>query len=150
MFFTAQDIAKFSPYRTRLDDAIKSGELEPAYAMFALYKQRVDQRAAYARALLKQDIFDFSGNDRWQYDREDAPWAANAAELDKAWKQSIRNDWLRLKLAGKQPDEIRETLDKRYANLAETVDELDSTDAFRSFLNAYPGSIDPHPDYKKE
>src|SRR3546814_12926735 len=76
-------IAKFAPYRTRLDDAIKSGELEPAYAMFALYKQRVDQRAAYARALLKQDIFDFSGNDRWQYDREDAPWAANAAELDK-------------------------------------------------------------------
>ena len=147
MFFTAQDIAKFAPYGTRLDDAIKSGELEPAYAMFALYKQRVDQRAAYARALLQQDIFDFSGNDRWQYDREDAPWAANAAELDKAWKQSIRNDWLRLKLAGKQPDEIRKTLDKRYANLAESVDELDGTDAFRSFLNAYTGSIDPHTDY---
>ena len=147
VFFTAQDVAKFSKYRNSLDDAIKGGELDPAYAMFAMYKQRVDQRAAYARSLLKQDIFDFSGQDRWYYDREDAKWAADAAELDKVWKQSVRNDWLRLKLAGKKSDEIRKTLDKRYANLAESVDELDGTDAFQSFLNAYTGSIDPHTDY---
>jgi carboxyl-terminal processing protease len=147
LFFTAQDVAKFAPYKTGLDDAIKSGKLDPAYAMFALYKQRVDERSSYARNLLKQDIFDFSGNDRWYYDREDAPWAANGAELDKLWKQSVRNDWLRLKLAGKKPDEIRKTLDKRYANLAEAVAELDGTDAFQSFLNAYTSSIDPHTDY---
>lgn len=147
VFFTAQDIARFSPYRTRFDDAIKSGELEPAYAMFALYRQRVNERSAHARALLKQDIFDFSGNDRWHYDREDAPWAANAAELDALWKQSVRNDWLRLKLAGKPADEIRKTLDKRYANLATSVAELNGEDAFQSFLNAYTNSIDPHTDY---
>ena len=147
MFFTAADVEKFSRYRTALDDAIKSGKLDPAYAMFALYKQRVDQRSSYARKLLGEDIFDFTGDDRWQYDREDAPWAKSTAELDKAWKQSVRNDWLRLKIAGKQPAEIRETLDKRYANLAENVQELDATDAFSSFLNAYTGSIDPHTTY---
>ena len=147
MFFTAQDVAKFAPYRTTLDDALKSGKLDPAYAMFALYQQRVAQRSAYARHLLQQDIFDFSGNDRWYYDREDAPWAAGGAELDTLWRQSVRNDWLRLKLAGQQPAEIRKTLDKRYANFAKAVAELDGTDAFRSFLNAYTGSIDPHTDY---
>ncbi len=146
MFFTAADVAKFAPLKTTLDDAIKSGKLDPAYGIFALYKQRVAERSAYSRALLKQDIFDFTGNDRWQYDRKDAPWAT-AAELDKLWKQSVRNDWLRLKLAGKKPDEIRKTLDKRYANLASAVAELDSTDAFSSFLNAYTASIDPHTDY---
>jgi len=147
LFFTAQDVAKFAPYKTAFDDALKSGELDPAYAMFALYKQRVEERSSYARNLLKQDIFDFGGNDRWYYDREDAPWAASGAELDKLWRQSVRNDWLRLKLAGKKPDEIRKTLDKRYANLAEAVAELDGTDAFQSFLNAYTSSIDPHTDY---
>ncbi len=147
LFFTAQDVAKFAPYKTGFDDALKSGKLDPAYAMFALYKQRVDERSSYARNLLKQDIFDFSGNDRWYYDREDAPWAASGAELDKLWQQSVRNDWLRLKIAGKKPDEIRKTLDKRYANLAEAVAELDGTDAFQSFLNAYTSSIDPHTDY---
>jgi carboxyl-terminal processing protease len=63
------------------------------------------------------------------------------------WKQSVRNDWLRLKLAGKKPDDIRKTLDKRYANLARTLEQLDGTDAFQSFLNAYTASIDPHTDY---
>src|SRR5690606_25182413 len=51
--------------------------------------------------------FDFSGDDRWYYDREDAPWAASEAEVEQLWKQSVRNDWLRLKLAGKDPDAIR-------------------------------------------
>lgn len=146
MFFTAADVARFSQYKTTLDDAIKSGKLDPAYAIFAMYKQRVAERSAYSRALLKQDIFDFGGHDRWQYDRKDAAWAT-PAELDTLWKQSVRNDWLRLKLAGKKPDEIRKTLDKRYANLARTVAELDSTDAFSSFLNAYTAAIDPHTDY---
>jgi carboxyl-terminal processing protease len=147
MFFTAQDVAKFSAYRTTLDDAIKGGQLDPAYTMFALYKQRVNERVGYARGLLKQDIFDFAGNDRWDFDREKAAWAADGTALDALWKQSGRNDWLRLTLAGKQPDEIRKTLDKRYANLSDSIAELNGEDAFQSFLNAYTSAIDPHTDY---
>src|SRR5690606_22208751 len=147
MLFLAADVERFARYRTALDDAIKSGKLEPAYAMFALYQKRMNERSAFARELLAQDIFDFTGEDRWHYDREDVPWAKSEAELDKAWRQSVRNDWLRLKLAGKEPAEIRKTLDKRYANMAENANELDATDAFTSFINAYTGSIDPHTDY---
>ncbi|MCY7355453.1 MAG: carboxy terminal-processing peptidase [Lysobacter sp.] len=147
VFLTAQDVAKFGAQRTQLDDAIKSGELDAPYAMFALYKQRMGERVAYARALLKQDMFDFSGTDRWNYDREDAPWAADAAALDAQWKQSVRNDWLRLKLAGKKPEDIRKTLDKRYDNLQHSIAELSGEDVFQTFVNAYAGSIDPHTDY---
>ena len=147
LFFTAADIAKLDGYRTRLDDAIKSGEVAPAFEMFALYQQRVNARVVHARALLAKDIFNFEGEDRWNYDREDAPWVADTAELDKLWEQSVRNDWLRLKLAGKQPEDIRKTLDKRYANMAKGVAELNGIDAFQTFLNAYATSIDPHTDY---
>src|SRR5690606_37545253 len=42
MLFTAADVQRFARYRTALDDAIKSGKLEPAYAMFALYQQRMN------------------------------------------------------------------------------------------------------------
>ena len=69
------------------------------------------------------------------------------AALDALWRQSVKNDWLRLKLAGKQADEIRKTLDKRYANLLTSVNELKGEEVFQSFLNAYAGSIDPHTDY---
>ncbi len=146
VFLTAQDVAGFSKYSTRLDDAIKSGQVDPAWAMFALYRQRVGERIGYARGLLKGG-FDFSGNERYEYDRKDVPWAANGAALDALWKQSVKNDWLRLKLAGKKPDEIRKTLDKRYANMLDSINELKGDEVFQSFLNAYAAAIDPHTDY---
>ncbi|AWV06224.1 carboxy terminal-processing peptidase [Marilutibacter maris] len=147
-FFTAADIARFDRWKLRLDDALKSGELDPAYAMFATYRQRVDERVAFARELLKDDgAFDFSGDDRYEYDREDAPWAADSAELDTLWRQSVRNDWLRLRMAGKQPEDIRKTLDRRYENLAKGIAELKGEDVFQTFLNSYANAIDPHTDY---
>jgi len=146
VFLTAQDVAGFSKYSTRLDDAIKSGQVDPAWAMFALYRQRVGERIGYARGLLKGG-FDFSGNERYEYDRKDVPWAANGAALDVLWKQSVKNDWLRLKLAGKKSDEIRKTLDKRYANMLDSINELKGDEVFQSFLNAYAAAIDPHTDY---
>src|SRR3546814_1726692 len=91
MFFMAPDIARFAKFKDHMGGAIKAGELDPAFAIFSLFQQRVEQRVDYARGLLKQDIFDFSGDDRWHYDREDAPWAANDAEVEQLWKQSVRN-----------------------------------------------------------
>ena len=146
VFLTAQDVASFNRYATTLDDAIKGGQVDPGWAIFAVYRQRVDQRIAHARKLLKGE-FDFSADERYEFDREDAPWAASDAELDALWTKSLRNDWLRLKLAGKQPDEIRKTLDKRYANLLSSVNELKGEEVFQTFINAYAGAIDPHTDY---
>ncbi|HET6397520.1 MAG TPA: carboxy terminal-processing peptidase [Pseudoxanthomonas sp.] len=145
-FFTAADVERFGAYRERMDDAVREGDPSPAFAIFAVYRERVEQRVAHARRLLKQE-FDFTGDERWEYDREEAPWAPDAAALDELWRKSVMNDWLRLKLAGKQPAEIRKTLDKRYEQLARSVNELKSEDVFSLFLNAYTASIDPHTDY---
>jgi carboxyl-terminal processing protease len=147
LYFTAADVERFAALRTGFDDAIKQGEVAPANEIFALYQKRAVERMDYARGLLKQDIFDFGSDEKWYYDREDAPWAKDAAELDALWKQAVRNDWLRLKLAGKPAEEIAKTLDKRYANQAKTALELDGEDAFQAFMNAYANSIDPHTDY---
>ena len=145
VFLTAGDIEEFGRWRTLLDDALQAGELEPAYAMFARYRQRVDERVAHARSLLDEG-FDFTVEEKWHYDREDKPWAT-ASQLDDIWRRSVKNDWLRLKLAGKDADDIRETLDNRYANLAESVSELKGEDVFQTFVNAYTGAIDPHTSY---
>ena len=145
LFLTAQDVAGFQQYATKMDDAIKRGQLDPAWAIFSVYQQRAEARIGKARELLKGN-FDFTANERYAYDREDAPWA-DEATLDTLWLQSIKNDWLRLKMAGKKPEEIRKTLDKRYANMASGVQELKGDEVFQSFLNAYAGSIDPHTDY---
>lgn len=145
-FFTQADITRFAPFEANIATAIRGGELEPAFQVFAVYKQRVGERVGYARKLLKQD-FDFSSDEKFEYDRKDVPWAASNAELDDLWRKSVKNDWLRLKLAGKQPAEIRKTLDKRYATLEKSVNELKGEDVFQFFLNAYTSAVDPHTDY---
>jgi carboxyl-terminal processing protease len=146
LFFTQADMTRFAPYRTGLDDAIKSQQLQPAYDMFDTYVQRVDERVAYARGLLKKP-FDFSVKESWAYDRDKADWAADTAALNEVWRKSVKNDVLRLKLSGRSQDEIVKTLDKRYATLASRVHELRGDDVFESFMNAYATSIDPHTSY---
>lgn len=145
VYFTAADVAGFQRYATTLDDAIRSGQVEPAWAIFSVYRQRVEERIAYARAQLGQE-FDFSGNERYVYDREDAPWG-DAAVLDALWRHSVMNDWLRLKLAGKKPADIRKTLDNRYANQLDVIRQLKNDEVFQIFMNAYAESIDPHTEY---
>ena len=93
LFFTRADIDRFETQRLRHDDAIKSQQLAPAFDIFATYQRRVADRVAYARSLLKQP-FDFSKDETWLYDREDARWAASGSELDDAWRKYVKNDVL--------------------------------------------------------
>ena len=146
-FFLASDIEQFDRYALQLDDAIRSGKMEPAYAIFSIYRERVADRITRARELLGEDIYDFTAEERFEYDREDAPWPTDAAALDELWRKMLRNDWLRLKLAGKEPEGIRETLDKRYLNMLDNINELEGRDVFQMFMNAYAGAIDPHTSY---
>jgi len=146
LFFTQADITRFDAYRTRHDDAIKNQQLGAAYDIFTTYVKRVDERVAYADRLLAKP-FDFSSNDTWAYDREDAAWAASDAELETAWLKYVKNDALRLKLAGRSQEDIRKTLGKRYAGISERVHELRADDVFETFMNAYATSIDPHTSY---
>jgi carboxyl-terminal processing protease len=63
----------------------------------------------------------FHTNDTYTFDRKNADWPKDQAELDDLWRKRVMNDWLRLKLAGKTDDDIRKTLDKRYASYIDRV-----------------------------
>ena len=146
LFFVQADIDRFAPQRDKLGDAIYDEDLSVPFAIFNLYEQRVAERTRYARDLLKQG-FDFSKDESYRYQREKAPWPKDSAELDNLWRQRVENDWLRLKLAGKNDAKIRDTLDKRYANYLDRMRQLGSEDVFQTFMNAYAMSIDPHTNY---
>jgi carboxyl-terminal processing protease len=146
LFFTQTDIDRFGDFKTKLDDAIYDQDLSAPFVIFNLYEQRVGERVAYARALLPKG-FDFGVEETYQFDREKTPWAKSEAELDDLWRKRIKNDWLRLKLASKTDKDIRETLDKRYANYLDRVRQLNTEDVFQTFMNAYAMSIEPHTNY---
>ncbi|MGA0588783.1 carboxy terminal-processing peptidase [Dyella sp. KRB-257] len=146
VFFTQEDLAKFAPLKTRLDDAIWNKDLTGPFSIFNLYVQRAKERMHYALGLLDKG-FDFSKDESYVIDRDKAAWPKDQAELDNLWRQRTKNDWLRLKLAGKDDADIRKTLTKRYSTLLDRIRQLDGEDAFQSFMTAYAETTDPHTDY---
>ncbi len=146
LFFLKSDVDSFAPARDKLGRAIDEQDLTVPFAIFNLYIQHVTERTVYAREQLKKG-FDFAKDESYQYQREKAPWATNVDELNDLWRKRVKNDWLRLKLAGKDDAKIRETLDKRYANYVDRVHQLNAEDVFQTFMNAYATAIEPHTNY---
>jgi carboxyl-terminal processing protease len=146
LFFLQSDIDQFGPLKTKLDEAINNESLTLPFSIYAIYQRRFEERLAYARDLLKTKP-DFTLNESYMFDREKAPWAKDDAELKEVWRKRVKNDWLRLKLAGKDDKTIREMLDKRYEATAARMRKLDSEDVFQIFMNAYAMSIEPHTNY---
>ena len=146
MFFLRADLDRLDYARTRLDDAILGKDLHIPFAIFNLYQQRIAERFVYARSLLKSG-FDFKKNESYQYSRKDASWPKSESELNDLWRKRVKNDWLRLKLAGKDDKSIVETLGKRYDRTLDSLSKVKSEDVFQEFMNAYAMAIDPHASY---
>ena len=146
LFFLQADIDQFAYARVKLGGAIYDKELQIPFAIFNLFDRRLVERMAYARELLKQEL-DFSRDESFQYGRDKEPWAQSEEQLRDVWRRRVKDDWLRLKLAGKDDKGVRETLDKRYANTLSKSQRFSSEDVFQVFMNAYARSIEPHTDY---
>ena len=145
-YFFASDIAEFERYRYELDDAIKAGDVEPAFVIFRRYQQRSRERMAYAIELLNKKP-DFDIDESFNFDREKEPWPANTAEMNELWRKRVKNDELSLVIAGKQWTEAADVLRKRYEHVAKRMDQSKPEDVFEAFMNAFVLSLDPHSNY---
>jgi carboxyl-terminal processing protease len=146
LVFVQADVDAMAPYRTRLDDAILTEDLSIPFAMFNLYVRRVAERFAYARGLLAKG-FDFRADETFQVQRDKAAWPKTEDEARDLWRKRVKNDWLRLKLAGKDDRSIVEVLDKRYDAFVKRTSRIRGADAFQQFMNAYTTAIEPHTNY---
>jgi len=145
-YFLAGDIASFEVYRKGIDDAVREGEVSPAFDIFEVYRERSRERVKYAISLLDEEP-DFTIDEDYVFDRSELPWAASPAELDVIWRKRVKNDALGLALAGKDWDETREILEKRYERVLTRVNQIKSDDVFEIFMNAYTHTLDPHSSY---
>lgn len=146
LILTQADVNQWAEARTQLDDAIIGENLAIPFAIFNRYAQRATERYSRARELLKGG-FDFGKKESYDYLREKAPWPANEAEVQELWRKRVKNDWLQLKLTGKDSQAIASTLDKRYENFIKRMARSKSEDAFQAFMNAYTMAVDPHTNY---
>jgi len=145
-YFYADDIKEFQVYKNEVDDAIKSGDVELAFRIFKIYIERIQDRTEYALNLLEKP-FDFTIEEEYIWDREDQPWPKTVEEMNDIWRKRVKNDYLNLKLIGKEEAKIKDILSKRYNRRAKRISESNNEDVFQFFINSYATLIEPHTSY---
>ena len=146
MYFLKSDIEKFAPLRTKLDDDLKAGIVNPPYEIFNVYKKRINSRTKFVLNRLQKG-FDFDIDEYYVPDRKDSQWVADSTKLDDLWRKRLKYEALNLKLAGKKWDKVVEILSKRYKNYQKAILQYKAGDVFELFLNSFAESVDPHSTY---
>ncbi len=146
IYFMDSDIADFERYRNTLDEALKTGDLKPAYEIFNTYLRRLTERTNYAQTLLQQD-FHFNVDETLNVDRKNAPWPKTQAELNEVWRKRVKHDLLTLMVSGKDQPAARDLLKKRYENRLAQARRSTSDDVFQLYMNAVAQAFDPHTAY---
>ncbi len=148
LHFLESDVAEFAPLRTQLDNlTLRSGDTRPAGQIFDRFKERIEQRIAYAQDLLQTEKFEFDGPDTYAVDREHQPRPRDLAAAKQLWRQHLRYEYLQELLSDKQPAAICQTLSRRYERLAHTLKQWSHDRVFEMYLTALANVYDPHSDY---
>ncbi len=139
----ASDVQEFEQYRLLFDDMARTGNVDPAFAIFARYQQRNRERVQYAIDVLAKEP-DWNAKESFEFDREAAPWPQSVAELNEIWRKRVKNDALSLLLTGKSWTEASDILRKRYQRSLKRVDQVSADDVFEALMNGYARAYDPH------
>jgi carboxyl-terminal processing protease len=146
-YFLASDIKGFQKYRFAIDDLTREEKVDPAYEIYSVFRKRYRERMTLVMNDLVKRDYDYTADEYYETNRDKQPWAASAAELDDIWRKIIKSQALSLKLAGKKPDDIKETLKKRYERFAKTIEQFNTEDVFNLYMNAITEVYDPHTNY---
>ncbi len=147
-YFLRADIDEFNQWRTTLDDAVKAGDVTPAYRIFNRFVERIQHRLQANVDLLESGYeFDFDRIEYLDMDVDNRAWPAAIADADELWRKRIKDSLLRLMIADKEPAAARELLIKRYRNQINQIEQQDNEDVFQAFVNALTGLYDPHTNY---
>jgi carboxyl-terminal processing protease len=148
-YFLEGDIAQFERYRYTLDDALRRGDLNPAFEIFNRYQTAAETQLESLLRLLEGGIetLDFSKEEYLAMDRSEEPFLASADAREDLWRRRLKASVLSLKLADKADEEIGPLLEKRYRNRLHRLKQTTAEDAFQLFMNALAASYDPHTQY---
>ncbi|MBE0363890.1 carboxyl-terminal processing protease [Pseudoalteromonas ulvae UL12] len=144
--FLQSDVDSFEKYRNLVDNSLSTGKLDFAFDVFNVSLKRRFERYQYSIALLNTEMT-FDADDLYYFDREDSPWPKTTEELNEIWRQKVKYDALRLKLTGKNWDEIKDVLEKRYSYTLKRLVQTNSEDAFQIAMNSFARSIEAHTSY---
>ena len=68
---------------------VESGDVEPIFDIFRLYRLRAQQNLSYALAQIEKEP-DFAVNEEFEFDREKLPWIATPQEMQENWRKRMK------------------------------------------------------------
>jgi len=163
-YFLAEDLAEFHQEASLLDDQIKKGNADFAHKVFNRFKERLDDRTAYANQLL-DDGFDLNVEEIYRWKRDEEPWVGTEEEWNDLWRKKIKNEVV-ARVAALETEPEEEVADA--TNAVEEIEVLSPTEFVRErhkqyqlsiennfddetvlqrYLSAFARSYDPHTDY---
>ncbi len=145
-YLLQEDLKDFENYRHGIDNSLRMGDVTPAYKIFNKFIIRWVERYQFALQQLQEPI-DFTLDEEYLYDRTESDWSTDKKQLNEIWRKRVKNDVLNLKLAGKEVDEIKDLLSKRYKASMRRMAQSDSQDVFWYFMNSVAQTVEPHTNY---
>ncbi len=146
LYFLKSDVDGFEKSRLVLDDQLKEGDAKFAYDVFNTYKQRVQDRVAYAHEMIDAS-HDFTIEEELVTDAKDLPYSESRDALNDRWRRRVKLDILNLRLDDTKPEEIADRLHKRYRMLERTINETESFEVLEMYLSSMTHCFDPHSSY---
>ena len=147
LYFLQADIDAFNQNRDSLDDALKEGNVDFAYRVFDVFKQRVTTQCELAHQLIDTE-HDFTADEEMLSDPKDRQWAATQQELNERWRKWIKRELLEFRLDSKPAEEARTDLHKRYRNIKlMRIDQQKPIDTLEIYLTELAKCFDPHSSY---
>ena len=142
---SSEDVAGFDKYRDHFAVALRDGELDDVFAIYTVFRARLDERLNAVRVSLATPV-ELKSDDTLPVRGADAAWLERQA-LDGFWHARLENELLTLVLAGRTRASAVDILRKRYEQLGTRAAALTSEDVFQLFVDAYARSLDPHSEY---
>ncbi|MEQ9593462.1 MAG: carboxy terminal-processing peptidase [Cyclobacteriaceae bacterium] len=146
-YFLESDVKSFEKFRYEIDDLTRAEDVSPAYEIYEVFRERYHDRMKIVMEQYISQEFNYDSDEYYDTDREHVPWAKSKEDLDETWRKIIKSQALSLKLAGKNHEEITESLRKRYDRFTKNINQFNSEDIFSVYMNTLTEAYDPHTNY---
>ncbi len=146
LYFQQADIDEFSKFRTTLDDALKSGDVQFGYDVFKRYRERLVVELSKTHTLIDAP-HDFTVDETMVTKGDEQPWARSQEEIDERWRKRIKYDLLQLRLDSEPEEEGKKRLHSRYRTVQRNIEQMKQSEILEFYLTALTTCFDPHSTY---
>ncbi|MDA1087981.1 MAG: carboxy terminal-processing peptidase [Verrucomicrobia bacterium] len=131
VYFLADDIDRFRRQASNLDELLNEGNVDFAYTVFDVFKQRVNDRHEFVKNILASD-FDFERAESYVWKRKDEPWASSEEAWNDLWRRKIKNEYLqrhvRIELGEEEASAEEEAEEDSAEDSAQEAEDSDAED----------------------